>query len=161
MYSKHIEKLKIIIFFLILVTIDHARNPKASTGKFELIYKENNVQRINDDKCSLLSINGVNYFKKYKQGKDINFPEKTKEDLEKNELIKNILKINPDQVKKDVKSTLEQILSIIHIEREKRLADQEKENNTSETFKTMLSEFVSIISTSEAVNLDAKIVKHI
>lgn len=61
-------------------------------------------------------------------------------------IIKSILNIDPEQVKRDVKQTLEKILAIIHDERERRIADKSQREYQSATFKNMLSEFVSIIS---------------
>lgn len=121
--------------------MDRGRNPNASTGKFELIYKDSRLPSINIS--ASLEVRGINYFTKYKSKKNvIPLPEV------RTGVIKNVLNINPDQVKNDVKDTLEKILSIIHVEKEKRITDKEEKESQSETFKNLLSEFVSIISSS-------------
>lgn len=125
------------------VVVDHNRNLKASTGRFELIYKERpNIKTNFSDKQ--LTVIGVNYFDKYKQ----EGPTGSTEPSIHSSVIKNILNINPEQVRHDVRRTLERILSIIHVEREKRIADKGLQQFQSETFKNMLAEFVSIISST-------------
>lgn len=138
-------------YLIFAVVVDHARNPKASTGKFELIYKDRQPGKICMDKY--LAVNGMNYFTKYKTADGLETDEEKKKwsphsgtpNFESG-IIKSILNIDPEQVKNDVKHTLEKILAIIHDEREKRIADKHQREFQSATFKNMLSEFVSIIS---------------
>ncbi|GLV37904.1 Tubulin tyrosine ligase-like 3A [Carabus blaptoides fortunei] len=139
---------------IIKVTVDHARNPKASTGNFELIYTDNltyAVPRTIEDIDTFL-VEGKSYTVQAAKGDTQSMTNFTESELDraerKTDMIERILHINPTKVKKDAKGTLEKILQIIHSEQMKPI---EKRSKTIQV-RNLLSEFVDIISNNEKTN---------
>ncbi|XP_017777507.1 PREDICTED: tubulin glycylase 3A-like [Nicrophorus vespilloides] len=106
---------------VIKVVIDHARNPKAPTGNFELLYKEK-VMTLPPVDDSVLQIKGqpidANYFLTPEQ--EQNMPINTTSDRSGDSI--NIIKTT-DYMKyigKEMKNTLKQLLALVEKEKERR-----------------------------------------
>lgn len=133
------------------MTIDHARNPKASTGNFELIYSDSlsyAVPRTIQD-IDTFRVEGKSYPAQVTNENTESTNNLTNNVLDgaqrKSDMIEQILNIDATKVKKDAKGTLEKILEVIHSEQTKT---NEKRNRTIKV-RNMLSEFVDIITNNE------------
>lgn len=133
--------------------MDHARNPKASTGDFELIYTDSFNYSIPRN-VNNLYIEGMSYFSKFIEtkpsiGLNTIVPIQQVKEV-KTDSIKKILNIEPDVVKIDVRNTLEKILAVVHNDSNAEMKEPPEERNKK--FRSMLTEFVNIISTVKSVN---------
>lgn len=148
--------------------IDNARNPKASTGDFELIYTDTFNYSIPRHENSL-HMKGINYFQKYAKVQpfkaerascikicpSVKITSQIQTQEEKNvnsESLQKFLNLDASRVRKDVKTTLEKILGVINSCEENGETNKEKALKRSKQLRTMLSEFVNIISSSAGRN---------
>lgn len=151
-----------------LVVIDNARNPKASTGEFELIYTDTFNYSIPRHENSL-HMKGVNYFQTYAKRslskvetlssikispsvRITPFIPTQQENNTNSDSLQKFLNLDATRVRKDVKKTLEKILGVINSCEENGEANKEKAMKRSKQLRSMLSEFVNIISASAGKN---------
>lgn len=156
--------LRLYISNVFTVTIDHARNPKASTGNFELIYSDSlsyAIPRTIED-IDTFRVEGKSYSTQVtnetNESANNNLTNNVLDRVKrKSDMIEQILNIDSTKVKKDAKGTLEKILEVIHSEQSNT---NEKRNRTIKV-RNMLSEFVDIISDNveekDESNLDHKL----
>ncbi|KAF2879228.1 hypothetical protein ILUMI_26942 [Ignelater luminosus] len=121
-----------------IVVIDYPKNPKASTGGFELLYKQE-IHKLPDVESESLKLVGTrlseSYFYTPETKKDFGFKELCSSEDDISRQAHNI-----SQISSDMKKTLENLLALIQAERERRNRLKHRYTSTNEQKRNKLSD---------------------